>query len=186
MKGVDLSDQMKVSYQVDRRSKFHFYLIVFFDFLDISAVNSKIIYDKMDFTVSMSAMDFRFSLAHSMIGKFSNKKGAGPMYQPSKKSKGESFDTVGHLPEFSATRARCTLCSSKKIENCTFIRCLFFCNVPLCLQKERNCFYLHREYFMNLSLSHYIYIYTLYIFIYIYIYKLHFQHDNCDKIMESY
>ena len=49
----DLSDQMKDFYQVDRKSKFYFYLIIFFDFLDLSVMNSKIIYDKMDFTVGM-------------------------------------------------------------------------------------------------------------------------------------
>ena len=43
MGGVDLSDQMKVTYEIDRRSKFRFYLRVFFDFLDIAAVNSKIV-----------------------------------------------------------------------------------------------------------------------------------------------
>ena len=36
---VDFSDQMKVSYLVDSRNKFLF----FFDFLHISAVNSKVI-----------------------------------------------------------------------------------------------------------------------------------------------
>ena len=38
---------MKVSCEVDRRSKVRFYLRVFFDFLDISVVNSKIVYDKI-------------------------------------------------------------------------------------------------------------------------------------------
>ena len=144
MGGVDLCDQMKVSYQVDRRSKFRFYLRIFFDFLDIGVVNSKIIYDKMDSTIGMSAMDFCFSLARSLIGKFSNRKRTVPVHRPSKKSKGDSFDTVDHLPEFSATRARCALCSSKKIENRTFIRCMS-CNTALCLQKDRNCFYLHHS-----------------------------------------
>ena len=74
MGGVDLCDQMKVSYQVDRRSKFRFYLRIFFDFLDIGVVNSKIIHDKMDSTNGMSAMDFHFSLARSLIEKFSNRK----------------------------------------------------------------------------------------------------------------
>ena len=36
MGGVDLFDQMKVSCEVDRRSKVRFYLRVLFDFLDIS------------------------------------------------------------------------------------------------------------------------------------------------------
>ena len=40
MGGVDLCDQTKVFYEVDRRSKVRFYLQVFFDFLDISVVNS--------------------------------------------------------------------------------------------------------------------------------------------------
>jgi hypothetical protein len=142
MGGVDLADQMKVTYQVDRRSKFRFYLRVFFDFLDVSVVNSNIIYNKMDSAVAMSSMDFRFSLARSMIGKFSNRKRAVPTSRPSKRSKGESFEVVDHLPQFAVTRARCAICSSKKMENRTFVRCVS-CNIPLCLQKERNCFYLH-------------------------------------------
>ena len=87
MGGVDLCDQMKVSYQVDRKSKFRFYLRIFFDFLDIGVVNSKIINDKMDSTVGMSAMDFRFSLARSMIEKFSNRKRTIPLHRPSKKAR---------------------------------------------------------------------------------------------------
>ena len=37
MGGDDLSDQTKATYEVDRRSKFCFYLRVFFDFLDIAS-----------------------------------------------------------------------------------------------------------------------------------------------------
>ena len=58
MGGVDLCDQMKVSYEVDQRSKVRFYLRVFFDFLDISIVNLKIVYDKIQPTAAMSSMDF--------------------------------------------------------------------------------------------------------------------------------
>ena len=82
MGGVDLSDQMKVYYQVDRRSKFRFYLRVFFDFLDIGVVNSKIVYDKIESAVKMSSMDFRFSLARSMIRNFCNRKRALPTSRP--------------------------------------------------------------------------------------------------------
>ena len=38
MGGVDLADQMKVSYQLDRRSKYRFYLRIF---LDLGVVNLK-------------------------------------------------------------------------------------------------------------------------------------------------
>ena len=64
----------------------------------------------------------QWSFALAFIEKFSNRKRAAPMNRPSKKSKSQSFEIVGHLPEFSATHARCTLCSSKKIENRTFIQ----------------------------------------------------------------
>ena len=107
-------------------------------------MNSKIIYEKIDSAVGISAMDFGLSLACSMTEKVSKRKRAAPMHQPSKKFKGESFDTVGHLPEFSAACAHFTLCSSKKNKNRTFI-CPLSCNVPLCLQKERNRFYLRHH-----------------------------------------
>ena len=103
MGGVDLSDKMKVSYQVGRKSQFLFYLKFFFDFVHNSVVNSKIIYDKMDSTVDMSAM---------------------------------TFSTGKKLPQC------IDHCSSKKIQNGTFICCLSY-NALRCFQKERNCFYLH-------------------------------------------
>ena len=70
MGGVDLSDQMKVTYEVDRRSKFRFYLRAFFDFLDIVVVNSKIVYNKLESAPSLSSLDFRYSIVQTMIRKF--------------------------------------------------------------------------------------------------------------------
>ena len=136
MGGVGLCDQMKISYEVDQRSKVRFYLWVFFNFLDISVVNSKIVYDKIQSTAAMSSMGFRFSLACSMLGTFSNRKRAIPTSWPSKRSKGEIAMVVEHLPQFAATRARCAYCSLIKLENCWFIRCMK-CNIPLCLQKKK-------------------------------------------------
>ena len=54
MGGVDLSDQMRVTYEVDRWSKFRFYLRIFFNFLDIAIVNSKIVYNKIESAPSLS------------------------------------------------------------------------------------------------------------------------------------
>ena len=122
MGGVDLCDQMKVSYEVDRRIKVRFYLRVFFDFLDISVVNLKTVYDKIQSTSAMSSMDFRFSLARSMIRNFSNRKRAIPTSRPSKRSKGEITMVVDHLPLFAATRVRRVYCS---IAICACLRCSF-------------------------------------------------------------
>ena len=125
------------------RSDFTFeYSSILWTLLINSAVNSKIMYDKIQSTAAMSSMDFRFSLACSMIETFSNRKKAIPTSGPSKRSKVEIAMVVYHWPQFAATRARYAYCSLIKLENRTFIRCMK-CNIPICLQKEKNCFYEH-------------------------------------------
>ena len=59
MGGADLSDRMKVTFEVDRWNKFRFYLRVFFDFLDIAVVNSKIVCNKIESAPALSSLDFR-------------------------------------------------------------------------------------------------------------------------------
>ena len=130
---------MKVTYEVDCRSKFRFYLCLFFNFLDISIVNSKIVYSKIESAPSLSSIDFRYSIAQTMIWKFSSRKRADPQSRPSKRSRGPSFDIVDHLPDFAPSRVHCAFCSSKNVESRTYIRCIT-CNIALCLQKECNCF----------------------------------------------
>ena len=46
MGGVDLMDQLKSAYQLDRRSKFRFYLRLLFDLFDAALVISFIVYKK--------------------------------------------------------------------------------------------------------------------------------------------
>ena len=139
MGGVDLSDRMKVTFKVDSWNKFRFYLRVFFDFLDIAVVNSKIVCNKIESAPALSSLDFRYSIAQTMIRKFSSRKRAVPLSRPSKRSRGPSFDIVDHLPDFAPSRVRCAFCSSKNVESRSYIHCIT-CNIALCLQKERNCF----------------------------------------------
>ena len=134
MGGVEISDQMKVSYEVDRRSKFRFFLRVFFDFLDITVVNSKIVYKKIESASSLPSLDFRYNIAQTMIRKFSSRKRAVPLFRPSKRSRGPSFDIADHLPDFAHSRVCCAFCSSKNVEIRTYVRCIT-CNIALCLQK---------------------------------------------------
>ena len=117
MGGVDLMDQTKVSYEVDRRSKFRFYFHVFFDFLDIAVVKSKIVYNKIESTPSLSSPDFQYSIAQTMIRRFSSRKRAVSLSRPSKRSRGPSFYIVDHLPDFAPSRVRCAFCSSKNVES---------------------------------------------------------------------
>ena len=48
MSGVDLMNQLKSAYQLDRRSKFRFYLRLFSDLFDVALVNSFIVYKKLE------------------------------------------------------------------------------------------------------------------------------------------
>ena len=96
MGGVDLSDQMKVTYEVDCRSKFRFYYQVFFDFLKIAVVNLKTVYKKIESEPSLSLLDFRYGVAQTMIRKFSSRKRVVMLFRPSKRSRGPSFDIADH------------------------------------------------------------------------------------------
>ena len=124
MGGGDLSDQMKVSYEVYRRSKFRFYLRIFFDFLDIAVVSSEIVYNKIESAPSLSSLDIPYSIAQTMIQKFSGRKRAVLLSRSSKRSRGPSFDIVDHLPDFATSRVRCPFCSSKNVESRTSVRCI--------------------------------------------------------------
>ena len=61
----------------------------FFNFIDLSVVSSKIIYDKLELTVGMSEMDFNFNLhfnfnfTYSMFGTFPNRERAAPTHRSS-------------------------------------------------------------------------------------------------------
>ena len=91
---------MKVTYEVNRQSKFRFYLRVFFSFLDIAVVNSKIVCNKIESVPSLSSLQVRYSIAQSMIWKFSSRKRSVPLNIRSKRSRDPSFDIVDHLPDF--------------------------------------------------------------------------------------
>ena len=131
MGGVDLSDQMKVTYEEDRQSNFRFYLCVFFIFLEIAVV----IYNKIESASSLSSLDFRYSIAQTMIQKFSSRQRAVPLSRPLKRSRGLSFEIVDHLPDFAPSRVRYAFCSSKNVESRTYVHCIS-CNIALCLQKD--------------------------------------------------
>ena len=139
MGGVDLSDQVKVTYKVGSQSKCRFCLRVFFDFLDIAVINSKIVYYKIESAPSFSSLDFQYSIAQAMIRKFSRRKRAVLLSRASKRSRGPSFNIVDHLPDFAPSQICCAFCSSKNVESRTYARCII-CNIQLCLQKDHNFF----------------------------------------------
>ena len=71
MGGVDVINQKKTTYRLDRESKFRFYLRMFFDLINIAIVNSRIVYMKLG--ISISLLDFKIVVAKSLIGRYNNR-----------------------------------------------------------------------------------------------------------------
>lgn len=143
MGGVDLLDQRKSYYEVDRKAKFRFYLRIFFDLMDIACVNALIVYQQCC-NSKICLLDFKKSVADSMTRKFSSRKRSFPFVRPNRLSSllrpRNSPASIDHMPIFKEKRRRCCLCARLDAESKkTSIECST-CEVPLCLQKERNCF----------------------------------------------
>ena len=71
MNGVDIHDQLKTSYEFDRKSRFHHYLRIFLDLMDLIVVNAHVIYKKK-VNAKMRLLDFKVIFAESLMNRFSS------------------------------------------------------------------------------------------------------------------
>ena len=131
--GVDLMDQLKSAYQLYRRSKFRFYLRLFFDLFDVALVNSFIVYKKLE-NKDLTLKEFKICIAMKLMASFVSWKLSCPKHCLSKRTKAQRLSLIPpwHLPIFLETRRRCTVCSQEGKENRTFVTCSL-CDVVLCL-----------------------------------------------------
>ena len=72
MGGVDTVDQKSktATYRFDSKSKFHFYLRMFSNLIDVALVNSHIVYTKLGNDVSL----LNFKTVEAMFGIYSSRK----------------------------------------------------------------------------------------------------------------
>ena len=104
MNGVDIVDQKTAAYRIDRKSKYRFYLRIFFDLMDVALVNSHIVYTKLDNDILL--LNFNIVVTKSLICRYSNCKRFLPT---SRKSKQKFFprdflpliprEVPNHMPE---------------------------------------------------------------------------------------
>ena len=143
MGGVELMDQLKSAYQLDRRSKFRFYLSLCFDLFNFALVNSFIVYKKLE-NKDLTLKEFKICIALKLIASFVSQKPSCPNHRPSKRTEAQRSGPIppSHLPIFLETRWQSTVCSQARKENRTFVTCSL-CDVALCLQKERIFFQYH-------------------------------------------
>lgn len=142
MGGVDLMDQKKVYYEYDRRSKWRFYLRLFFDLFELCVHNSYIIYKKLilanSSSINVTSIEFRAALAKELISCFNSRKRA---FSASTKF-GTNFISMSkslHKMEKSECWKRCFHCASYKKYSRTNVFCVQ-CNVFLCFTTSRDCF----------------------------------------------
>ena len=145
MGGVDLCDQYTAAHHLDRRSKFRFYLRKFFDLMDVALVTNLIIYEKLH-PNALSFLNFKLVISESLIGSFTTRTREFPSNRPTKRRLTQvvTNESQSHFSEYQQTCQRCAYCSIGGIENRTFVMCII-CDIPLCLQKEGNCFLLHHQ-----------------------------------------
>ena len=118
MGGVDLMDQLRSAYQLDRRSKFRFYLGLFFNLFNVALVNSFIVYKKLE-NKDLTLKEFKICIALKWIASFVSRKLSCPNHRPSKRTKTQRLGSIppSHLPIFLETRQQCTVCSQAGKEN---------------------------------------------------------------------
>ena len=94
-------DQRTATYRLDRKSSVRFYLYIFFDLMEITCVNSYLIYN-MKHPNKLSLLDYKIVVAKNLIQYHQGRKRAVPMSRPSKrKNQPESIDNHGeHLPYY--------------------------------------------------------------------------------------
>lgn len=141
---VDKADMLKSCYEISRKSKKWWHRI-FWHFVDVTLVNSFIIYNLLSKNNSLLLKNFRLAVADYLlqISKLP-KKG-----RPFAKTPMNSFkpqvtnevktSQVSHLPVVLKKRRRCAHCSTVDKEQRTKFYCKT-CQVPLCIEESSNCF----------------------------------------------
>ena len=88
MGGVDVIDQKMAVSRLDHKSKFKFYLRMFFDLIDIAIMNSHIVYTKLGNSISL--LDFKIVVVKSLIARYSNRQRSFSLSRTSKQKALES------------------------------------------------------------------------------------------------
>ena len=139
MGGVDKHDRLTKTNQIDRRSKFRFYLRLAFDFFDQSIVNAQIAWDVLHPEENISSKDFRLAVSKGLVADFSSRErltASAPVNKKRCVDIQPSRDGL-HLP-IRIPRARCQVCYPSK-DFKTQWGCEL-CTGGFCMNLNRNCF----------------------------------------------
>ncbi|GFS46856.1 chimeric ERCC6-PGBD3 protein [Trichonephila inaurata madagascariensis] len=143
--GVDLMNQRKACYEVNRKVKIKYYLRLFFYLLDIALNNAYVVYVKLHEAQRMegpllSSLEYRQHIARGLINNYTCRQRPRPAVVSTEKQR---IGTKRILPEHNMQKVekmkRCANCAKRRKENRTNNVCTV-CNVHLCFTVKRNCF----------------------------------------------
>ena len=139
MKGTDLMDQLKASYEINCRYPKKFYLRVFFNLIGITYVNAFIIYTKCvqdKFPHKERSKTLKYDVVMNLIGEFSSRKRARNSSTLVLRFFSDGSDILQVTQVSYQDRGRCKLCIKRKTDSRTCTRC-DDCNLFLC-QNSKN------------------------------------------------
>ena len=104
MDGVCIMDQKTASYRLDHKSKYHFYLSIFFDLVDVTHVNSHIVYMKLGDNISI--LNFKIVIAKALISRYSNCNRSFSTTRPSKQKSHEPSMNREETTQMNSSRGK--------------------------------------------------------------------------------
>ena len=129
MLAVDKSNQYLTQYPCYIKTKFHWWKVLFFHCLDIMIVNACVVYrifHSQPKEHQTSQLEFREALVKAIIREYGQQ---------------ETAKRKKCFPQWDEKRTDCAYCRREGGDRVkTYITCSG-CNVGLCLNKDRNCFY---------------------------------------------
>ena len=143
-------DQLKTSYETDRKSRFWYYPWIFFDLVD-SVVDSVHVIYKKKFNAKMSLLNFKIILSESLINLFSSWKRKITAEEPQLTVElPPPWKELDHIVRFTETHPHCQYSfNNGKNDVKSFTYCKS-CNVLLRVQKDRNCFKFYHSFWEQL------------------------------------
>ena len=145
MDGVELINQRAEGWDFDRKPTIRFYLLFFFELIDVACVNSCIVSDMMD-QDDLRLLEFKTIVSTYFIGRYiSRSKARIDGKAGSKRNYQYQFVQANlqpHLQKFQNSKRLCEYYYIIHLKTC--VKCTE-CGIFLRLMKERNCFEKHHS-----------------------------------------
>ena len=127
--------------RLDRKSKYRFYLRMFFDFINFPLENRIIVYTKLGNGISL--LNFKTVVVKALIGRYSNRKRSFPTSRPSEQKSQELSmprEVPTHMPKLQEKLMIYHCCKNGEPYHKLSLSCQRY-GLYICLTKERNCFW---------------------------------------------